>query len=142
MCFTRALSGLGLATAFPAGFGIVGSTIEREPARTIAFSLFGLGTPAGAFLGGLLAGGISTTNRSGWSYFFFVLAGVAAVNTAMAWFAAPHDPSRAQRGDVDRRIDWVGGVLVTAAICLFAFAFTDSGLTPKGWAAPRKSTPF
>lgn len=41
MCVTRALSGLGLAIASPAAFGIIGVNIRQEPARTIVFAAFG-----------------------------------------------------------------------------------------------------
>lgn len=41
MCVTRALSGLGLSIASPAGFGIIGVNIRHEPARTIVFAAFG-----------------------------------------------------------------------------------------------------
>jgi predicted MFS family arabinose efflux permease len=132
----RAFAGLGLATAIPSGFGIVGTTVRHEPARTIVFAMFGLGTPAGAFLGSLICGGLSTLNESGWSYFFFALAGVSAVVLALAWFVVPADAER--RHGADKRVDWIGGVIVTAAICLLPFSLTDSGITPRGWSAPRK----
>lgn len=41
MSVTRALSGLGLSIASPAGFGIIGVNIRHEPARTIVFAAFG-----------------------------------------------------------------------------------------------------
>ena len=54
----------------------------------------------------------------------------------IAWFAVPADPPSSTEND--RRIDWVGGGLITAAICLFTFSLTDSGIAPKGWASPRE----
>lgn len=41
LCVTRAFSGLGLAIASPAGFGIIGVNIKHEPARTIVFTATG-----------------------------------------------------------------------------------------------------
>ena len=101
--------------------------------------MFGLGTPAGAFLGSLICGGLSTLNARAWSYFFFALAGVSAVVFVLAWFVVPLDKPRQQGLAKDKRVDWVGGVIVTAAICLLPFSLTDSGITPKGWKAPRMS---
>lgn len=59
----RAICGLGLAVASPAGFGIVGVTFRTEPARTIAFAAFGLGAPLGAGCGTLIGGAIAATGR-------------------------------------------------------------------------------
>ena len=61
MCFTRAFAGLGLAIASPASFGIIGTSIQHEPARTIVFAMFGMGGPIGGALGQLLGGAMSTT---------------------------------------------------------------------------------
>lgn len=62
------MSGLGLSIASPAGFGIIGTNIRHEPARTIVFAAFGessfgsqanlegLGNPVGAAFGNLIGG--------------------------------------------------------------------------------------
>jgi hypothetical protein len=55
----------------------------------------------------------------------------------LAWFVVPRDKALMPGAQNDRRIDWVGGFLVTAAICLFTFSLTESGIAKKGWAAPR-----
>lgn len=55
----------------------------------------------------------------------------------LAWFVVPRDPPRMPGAEADRRIDWVGGALVTAAICLFTFSLTESGIAKRGWASPR-----
>ena len=47
----RAISGLGLAIASPAGFGIIGVNFREEPGRTIAFAAPGAGAPIGAGIG-------------------------------------------------------------------------------------------
>ena len=59
LCVVRAICGLGLAVASPAGFGIIGSTIHQEPARTIVFSAFGLGAPIGGGVGYLIGGAVA-----------------------------------------------------------------------------------
>lgn len=62
---------------------------------------------------------------------------MSALIFGMAWFVVPSDPPRTAGAEKDRRIDWIGGFLVTAAICLFTFSLTESGIAAKGWAAPR-----
>ena len=56
MCVFRALTGIGLAIACSSGFGIIGTSITHEPARTVTFAMFGLGTPVGSAVGTLLGG--------------------------------------------------------------------------------------
>lgn len=63
LCVLRAICGLGLAVASPAGFGIVGVTFKYEPQKTIAFSAFGLGAPLGAACGTLIGGAIAATGE-------------------------------------------------------------------------------
>lgn len=63
---------------------------------------------------------------------------MGALIIALAWFVVPADPPRLTASKGDRRIDWIGGFLITAAICLFTFSLTESGIAAKGWAAPRE----
>ena len=58
MCALRGFAGLGMAIANPAGFGIIGSSVRHEPARTIIFACFGIGNPLGATMGGLIGGAL------------------------------------------------------------------------------------
>ncbi|KAI9635034.1 uncharacterized protein MKK02DRAFT_43710 [Dioszegia hungarica] len=136
MCVTRALSGLGLAIASPAAFGIIGVNIRQEPARTIVFAAFGLGNPMGAAFGCIIAGVMSSIGQGSWSYLFYLLAGAAIVLLVIAYFVVPPDPPSVSGKDL--RIDWIGGALVTASVCLFTFSLTESGVASEGWKAPRK----
>ncbi|KAI9638984.1 major facilitator superfamily domain-containing protein [Dioszegia hungarica] len=129
----RAMSGLGMSIASPAGFGIIGATIRHEPARTIAFAASGLGNPIGAVFGNLIGGLMASIGPNGWSYLFFLLAGLAALLLAGAFFIVPSDPDVGKK--FDERIDWTGGLCVTAGICLFTFSLTESGIAVDGWRA-------
>ena len=62
LCVLRALSGLGLAIAMPAAFGIVGSTFSSEPAKTIAFSAMSVGNPMGSIVGQLTGARIAESH--------------------------------------------------------------------------------
>ncbi|KLT43451.1 major facilitator superfamily MFS-1 [Cutaneotrichosporon oleaginosum] len=137
LCIVRAISGLGLAVATPAGFGILGVTFREEPERTIAFSCFGLGNPVGASVGMLVGGAVSGASRQGWQHLYFVLAGLCVLPLGLGIWAIPADPKRpAHLPPPDRRVDWLGGVLITAALCLFTFSITASGVAPAGWRTP------
>ncbi|BEJ10858.1 hypothetical protein CspHIS471_0102800 [Cutaneotrichosporon sp. HIS471] len=137
ICMVRAISGLGLAIATPAGFGILGVTFREEPERTIAFSCFGLGNPVGASVGMLVGGAVSGASRQGWQHLYFVLAGLCVIPLALGAWAIPADPKRpAHLPPADKRVDWLGGFLITAALCLFTFSITASGVAPAGWRTP------
>lgn len=160
---TRALSGIGNSIAIPAGFGLIGATIKQEPARTIVFSMFGEWLASGSVglrtdllhrsrqsrrigsrelhwwrngkhrtVGDLPLLGL--TGRGAWSYLFFLLAGLSVITFVAAIVVIPSDVRVST--DQDTRIDWVGGALVTSAMCLFTFSLADSGLAPKGWRTP------
>jgi hypothetical protein len=77
--------------------------------------------------------------RRGWTYIFYVIAGASIVPIVLGLTVVPND-SRWFNQDPNTvaKIDWLGGTLVTAALCLFTYALTESGITPKGWSAPRK----
>jgi MFS family permease len=134
LCVVRALCGLGLAVSTPSAFGIIGVTFREEPERTILFTILGLGNPVGASVGMLVGGGVAGAAKQGWQYLYFVLGGLALIPLIVGIWVLPKEPKRTQ--PVDKRIDWLGGFLITAALCLFTFSITESGVAPKGWATP------
>ncbi|ORY22692.1 major facilitator superfamily-domain-containing protein [Naematelia encephala] len=136
LCVMRALSGLGLAIAIPAGYGIVGSNIRQDPWRTTTFAAFGVGGPVGASVGTILGGAVAGSGRHGWTYLFYILAACSLVPFTLVLLVVPRD-DRILRGiGIDRRIDWVGGVMVTLSTSLFLFSIGQSGVTAKGWRTP------
>lgn len=134
LCVVRAMCGLGLAISTPSAFGIIGITFREEPERTILFTVLGLGNPIGASVGMLVGGGVAGAAPQGWQYLYFVLGGLALIPLIVGFWVLPKDPQRS--GEVDRRIDWLGGFLITAALCLFTFSITESGVAPAGWKTP------
>jgi MFS family permease len=150
LCVLRAICGLGLAVASPAGFGIVGVTFKYEPERTVAFAAFGLGAPLGAACGTLIGGAIAATGEQviaaykdvslirsrGWTYLFYLLGGIAVIPIVIGLLVIPKDDRSLRQVDEDRRIDWIGGFIVTAGLCLFCFSLTESGIAENGWATP------
>ena len=63
ICVLRAISGLGASIALPAAFGIVGTTLRREPWRTRTFAAVALGGPVGALPGMLFGALIAQAGR-------------------------------------------------------------------------------
>lgn len=55
----------------------------------------------------------------------------------LAFFVIPPDPRNQEKALIDRRIDWLGGGIVTAAICLFTFSLIESGIALNSWRSPR-----
>lgn len=79
-------------------------------------------------------------NSTGWQYVFYLLAGLGATTALAAFFAiAPDTALKDDKRNVDTRIDMFGGCLISAAICLFTYSLTDSGIAERGWAEPRMS---
>jgi predicted MFS family arabinose efflux permease len=72
----------------------------------------------------------------GWSYLFFLVAGMALIPIVIGYFTIPKDVKRLPGSGVDRRVDWIGGFLVTAGLSLFIFSLVQSGVVPRGWSEP------
>ncbi|KAL7420663.1 hypothetical protein Q5752_004614 [Cryptotrichosporon argae] len=134
LCVLRALSGAGLALATPAGFVIIGVMFREEPERTIAFACFGLGNPVGAAVGTLIGGAVAGSGGHGWAHIYVVLAVVTVTPSIIGFFVVPTDDRRDLVAD--RRVDWLGGLLVTGGLVLFTFSITESSVAADGWKAP------
>jgi len=76
----------------------------------------------------------------GWTYLFYLLGGIAVIPITIGLLVIPKDDPSLRKVDEDRRIDWIGGFIVTAGLCLFCFSLTESGIAEKGWATPCKLT--
>ena len=63
-----------------------------------------------------------------------MLAGISLLPIGLAVFSAPTEAAAAA-GWI-KAVDWLGAALFTLGITLFTFSLTQSGVDPKGWAAP------
>lgn len=79
---------------------------------------------------------MASIGPNGWSYLFYLLSAMVAILGILAYFIIPPDRPNPS---ADKRIDWIGGVLITAALCLFTFSITESGHAEYGWRSPCKS---
>ncbi|WVW83432.1 hypothetical protein I302_105452 [Kwoniella bestiolae CBS 10118] len=136
ICVVRAMAGLAISISLPAAFGIIGVTFSEEPGRTMAFSALALGYPVGGGPGMIFAGVVAGASTRAWQYVFFILAGLALIPIVAGAFVIPHDPPKMLTATTNRRVDWLGAFLITAALSLFSFAITQSGLVENGWGQP------
>ena len=136
ICIIRALAGLGSAIAAPASFGIVGVTFHTEPTRTIAFAILAMGNPIGATTGPILGGAVAVQAGSGWRHLFYIFAGITALPLVIGVLVIPRDVTKRS---ANRRLDWVGGTMISTSVLLFVFSCTQSGVATRGWREPCES---
>lgn len=134
LCVIRAVVGVGLAIATPAAFGIVGVNFRDPKSRTIAYGSMSMGNPVGASVAMIVGGAMASAGGSGWAYLYYVLGGIALIPLVLGFFVILKDPQPDR--PIDKRVDWFGGFLITAALCLFTFSITESGISKKGWRTP------
>ncbi|HET8728174.1 MAG TPA: MFS transporter [Alphaproteobacteria bacterium] len=117
----RALQGLGAAVMVPGSLAIIAKAYpraERGKAIGIWASASSLTTILGPILGGLVL-----TWLGDWSWRLVFAINLPLGGGALALlFGVPAD-----RSEGGRRLDLVGGALVTAALFLIAFGLTDTG---------------
>ncbi|MCX2729584.1 MFS transporter [Saccharopolyspora sp. NFXS83] len=113
----RALSGLGAAAATTGGSSLLAATLPpavRARAFGLLGAVLGAGLAFGPAAGGLLVAGF------GWRAVFAVPAALAAA----ALLLVPLLPTAP--GEPERRIDWPGAGLFTAALLLLIFGLNES----------------
>jgi EmrB/QacA subfamily drug resistance transporter len=112
----RAVQGLGAAIVSPAALSILSTTFEEGKERNTALGVWGAVSGAGAAVG-VLAGGV-LTSYLGWEWIFFVNVPIGAVATALAPFLLRE--SRADLGH--KRFDAAGALAVTSGLSLLVYA--------------------
>ena len=109
----RVVQGAGAAVVFPVGVAVVSNAFgdeTRARALGFAFGIANVGTAAGPFIGGGLAGG------PGWRWVFWTLLAFCVV----AFIAAFATVSDSREAAAERRLDRLGAGLVIAAIALLS----------------------
>ena len=118
----RVLQGAGGALLVPACLALI-SLHYAGPARGRAIGVWAgasaLTTSAGPLLGGALV------DQWGWHSVFLLLAPLALVGAALAWWRVPQDKSFTSTVG----LDYWGAALLAAALSLFIYALTGSGGT-------------
>lgn len=118
----RAVQGLGAAIMVPGSLAIIAKAYpadERGKAIGIWAAASALTTAAGPILGGAA---LSLFGEQAWRLLFAINLPFGAVALGMLWFLVP--PDEAEGG---RRLDVVGGGLITLALLVLAFGLTGTG---------------
>jgi EmrB/QacA subfamily drug resistance transporter len=114
----RAFQGLGAGALFPIALAIIGDIFapsERGKYQGFFGAVFGVSSLIGPALGGLI------TDNFGWHWIFFVNIPLGIVVLYIIWRTLP--THRAE--GADRHIDYLGAVLLVAALVPFLIGFTN-----------------
>ena len=104
--------------------------------RSIAFATFAAGAPVGGAFGIVLGGVLTQYTKSSWRATFFFATGLNAASLLSGYFSIDPDlPST----EVDKRIDWIGALLITASLVLIVFVLSDGEIV--GWKTSCKFLP-
>ncbi|KAI0788394.1 efflux transporter [Fomes fomentarius] len=126
----RAMQGIGPAAAIPAALGILAQTFPPSPMRSIAFATFAAGAPVGAAIGNVIGGVLTQLTAETWRSTFWFLAGLSALCAIGGFFSIDPDIPYAL---ADKRVDWLGALLVTAGLTFIVFVLSDGSTAPDGW---------
>jgi hypothetical protein len=136
--------------------GILAQSFPPSRARSVAFATFAAGAPVGGAFGMTIGGALTQLTRSapsrracvqsdwlgmprrpGWRSTFFFIAAIGVVCLVGGAASIGADPPLRQRAgaapEVDRRVDWLGALLVTAGLVLIVFVLSDGETAPHGW---------
>ncbi|KAK8119337.1 aminotriazole resistance [Apiospora kogelbergensis] len=134
----RTLLGASIAMCLPTAVGLITLTFPQKGTwRNVAFAMNGMGQPLGFALG-LVLGGIFT-DTIGWRWAYYMMAGINfCLSTASIW-SLPNKPVHQSEKPLMARlaeIDWVGAVMLSAALGLlmYVLAMTTSSYLSIGYA--------
>ncbi|KAF9478869.1 MFS general substrate transporter [Pholiota conissans] len=129
----RAFQGVGAAAAIPAAIGILAHSFPPSRARSLAFATFAAGAPIGAAIGTTAGGVLTQFTSKTWRSSFYLITAVTVLCFVGGLVYFDKDvPS----GEVDKRVDWIGVLLVTAGLVLIVFVLGDGEFAPKAWRTP------
>jgi EmrB/QacA subfamily drug resistance transporter len=122
LVIARFVQGLGGAGAIVA---IITAEFPDPRERAQAMSVYTLTISAGASIGLIAGGAITQLLNWHWIFFINVPIGIATIVAGSAWIAENTGPG------IDRHIDVLGSVTITAAMVLGAYAIVTAG--SHGW---------
>lgn len=122
LIYARAVQGVGAAMMVPGSLAIIAKAYPREE-RGKAIGLWSafssLTTILGPVIGGLV---LTTLGDWSWRLVFAINLPLGGIALALLLVRVPADAPEA-----GRRLDWIGGILITAALLLVALGLTGSG---------------
>ncbi|KAG2132988.1 major facilitator superfamily domain-containing protein [Suillus clintonianus] len=129
----RGFQGLGAAASVPSAVGILAHAFPPSRARSIAFSTFAAGAPIGGAFGMIVGGTVTQLSSQHWRATFYVAAAFSAMCCIGALISFDADKKSTE---VDKRLDWIGAVLVTSGLVFIVFVLGQGPLAPQGWKTP------
>ncbi|KAI0087285.1 efflux transporter [Irpex rosettiformis] len=126
----RGIQGIGGASVIPASLGILAQSFPPSRTRSIAFATFSAGAPMGGAIGSLLGGTLTQVTKATWRSSFFLFAGLSLMAFVGGLAFIDNDVSYQ---DIERRVDWLGGLLVTTGLVFICFALSDGPIAPDGF---------
>lgn len=125
---TRALAGMGSAASVPSAIGILATTFHGTR-RSTALAAFSAGGPVGGGLGLIVGGLLTAYTDVGWRAALWCFAGTAAACAILGFLVIIPD----RHLDNDRRVDWIGAVLITCGLVLLQFSISYGPSASNGW---------
>jgi EmrB/QacA subfamily drug resistance transporter len=118
---SRAFQGIGAAFMVPSSLAIIAKAYPRDQ-RGRAIGIWAAASSLTTILGPIIGGFILTVLGDwSWRLVFAINLPLGLGAIAFLWWRVPEDEPAS-----GRRLDWVGGVLVTLALGLIAFGLTSS----------------
>ncbi|KIJ62934.1 hypothetical protein HYDPIDRAFT_73435, partial [Hydnomerulius pinastri MD-312] len=127
----RGFQGMGAAAAIPSALGILAHSFPPSRARSTAFATFAAGAPVGGAFGTIIGGVLTQLTSEHWRATFFLSAGFSALCLIGGLMSFDADKVSSE---VDRRVDWIGAMLVTSGLVLIVFVLGQGPIA--GWKTP------
>lgn len=121
----RAVQGLGAAFMVPGSLALIAKAYPRAE-RGRAIGIWATAASLTTILGPIAGGGLlSAFGDWSWRLVFAINLPFGLAALMLLWWRVPPDPVAD-----GRRLDWVGGLLITAALLLLALGLTGEGDVP------------
>ncbi|KAF9447312.1 MFS general substrate transporter [Macrolepiota fuliginosa MF-IS2] len=127
----RGIQGIGAAATIPASLGILAHAFPPSKARSLAFATFAAGGPVGAAFGSALGGVLTEKTSTTWRSSFYVFTAVNVVCFIGGLLCIEED--RPQLQGEDKKVDWLGALLITAALVMILFVLGEGENAPQRW---------
>ncbi|WP_423066463.1 MFS transporter [Devosia sp. CN2-171] len=121
LIYARAVQGIGAALMVPGSLAIIAKAYPREE-RGKAIGLWSAFSSLTTILGPVIGGFVLTTLGDwSWRLVFAINLPLGGIALALLLLKVPADQPEA-----GRRLDWIGGILITAALLLIALGLTGT----------------
>ncbi|KAF5359653.1 hypothetical protein D9756_002891 [Leucocoprinus leucothites] len=126
----RGIQGIGAAATIPASLGILAHAFPPSRARSLAFATFAAGAPVGAVFGNTMGGVLTEKTAPTWRSALFLFAGINLICFIGGAVCIDKDIPNQEE---DKKVDWIGAFLITAALVLILFVLGEGETAPHGW---------